>query len=46
MRKIIYLCYNRNTMASGLTPTYLIPYPLSTDPVDVHGDVRDLADLE
>ena len=44
MRKIIYLCYNRNTMASGLTPTYLIPYPLSTDPVDVHGDVRDLAD--
>ena len=30
-------------MASGLTPTYLIPYPLSTDPVDVHGDVRDLA---
>jgi hypothetical protein len=31
-------------MASGLTPTYLIPYPLSTDPVDVHGDVEDLAD--
>jgi hypothetical protein len=31
-------------MASGLTPTYLLPYPLSTDPVNVHGDVEDLAD--
>ena len=31
-------------MATGLTPNYLIPYPLSTDPVDVHGDVQDLAD--
>ena len=30
-------------MASGLTPIYLIPYPLSTDPVDVHGDIQDLA---
>jgi hypothetical protein len=31
-------------MASGLTPTYLIPFPLATDPVDVHGDVQDLAE--
>jgi hypothetical protein len=31
-------------MASGLTPTYLIPYPLATDPVDVHGDMFDMAD--
>lgn len=44
MRKIISTCYNRITMASGLTPTYLLPYPLSTDPVDVHGDAQDLAE--
>ena len=31
-------------MASGLTPIYLLPYPLSTDPVNVHGDIEDLAD--
>jgi hypothetical protein len=31
-------------MASGLTPTYLLPYPLSTDPVNVHGDVESLAE--
>ena len=31
-------------MASGATSIYLIPYPLSTDPVDVHGDIQDLAD--
>jgi DNA/RNA endonuclease YhcR with UshA esterase domain len=30
-------------MASGSTPIYLIPYPLSTDTVDVHGDIQDLA---
>lgn len=30
-------------MASGLTPTYSLPYPLSTDTVNVHGDVEDLA---
>lgn len=30
-------------MASGLTPTYLFPYPLQTDSVDVAGDVEDLA---
>lgn len=30
-------------MATGLTPIYLIPYPLSTDPVNVHGDIEDLA---
>lgn len=31
-------------MASGLTPTYLLPYPLQTDPVDVASDAQDLAD--
>lgn len=31
-------------MATGQTPIYLLPYPLSTDPVDVHGDVFELAD--
>lgn len=31
-------------MATGLTPNYLLPYPLATDPVDVHGDIEDLAD--
>lgn len=31
-------------MASGFTPTYLIPYPIATDPVDVHGDMQDMAD--
>jgi hypothetical protein len=31
-------------MASGLTPIYSLPYPLSTDGVDVHGDMEDLAD--
>lgn len=30
-------------MASGLTPIYSLPYPLSTDGVDVHGDMEDLA---
>lgn len=30
-------------MASGLTPTYSLPYPLATDTVNVHGDVEDLA---
>lgn len=30
-------------MASGLTPTYLLPYPLQTDPVNVAADVEDLA---
>lgn len=30
-------------MASGLTPTYLLPYPLQTDPVNVASDVEDLA---
>lgn len=36
-------CYNIGTMASGLTPTYSLPYPLATDGVNVHGDVADLA---
>ena len=31
-------------MSTGLTPTYLIPYPLSTDPVNVAGDVQQLAE--
>jgi hypothetical protein len=30
-------------MASGLTGTYLFPYPLQTDPVDVAADVQALA---
>lgn len=30
-------------MASGLTPTYLLPYPIQTDPVDVASDIEDLA---
>lgn len=30
-------------MASGSTPNYAIPYPLQTDPVDVAGDVEQLA---
>jgi len=31
-------------MASGATSIYLIPYPLSTDPVNVHGDIKALSD--
>lgn len=31
-------------MATGQTPIYLLPYPLSTDPVDVHGDIFELSD--
>jgi hypothetical protein len=31
-------------MASGLTPTYLLPYPIQTDAVDVVADVESLAD--
>lgn len=30
-------------MASGLTSIYFIPYPLSTDPVNVHGDMQAMA---
>jgi hypothetical protein len=30
-------------MASGITPTYLLPYPVQTDTVDVAGDVEALA---
>lgn len=33
-----------NTMATGTTPNYDIPYPLSSDPVDVHGDIQSLAE--
>ena len=31
-------------MSSGTTSNYNIPYPLSTDPVNVAGDIQDLAD--
>lgn len=31
-------------MATGLTPNYNLPYPLSTDPVNVAGDIEQLAD--
>ena len=31
-------------MSSGLTTNYSLPYPISTDPVDVAGDIQDLAD--
>ena len=31
-------------MATGLTPNYSLPYPLSTDPVNVAGDIEQLAD--
>lgn len=31
-------------MASGATSTYLIPYPVSTDAVNVHGDIQSLSD--
>ena len=31
-------------MASGLTPTYLLPYPLQTDSVDVANDMKLLAE--
>ena len=30
-------------MASGSTTNYALPYPLDTDPVNVAGDVEDLA---
>lgn len=30
-------------MATGQTPIYDLPYPLPTDPVDVAGDIQDLA---
>jgi len=29
-------------MASGESNAYDLPYPLATDPVNVHGDIRDL----
>ena len=31
-------------MASGATSVYLIPYPLFSDPVNVHGDIKALSD--
>ena len=31
-------------MASGITPRYSIPFPLPTDPVNVSGDMEDLAE--
>lgn len=30
-------------MASGVTNNYYLPYPLPTDPVDIYGDIQDLA---
>ena len=33
-----------NTMATGLTTNYDIPYPLSSDPVNVHEDIQSLAE--
>lgn len=31
-------------MATGSTSTYDLPYPLSSDPVNIHGDLQDLAE--
>ena len=31
-------------MATGATANYDLPYPLSSDPVDIHGDLQDLAE--
>jgi hypothetical protein len=31
-------------MASGETATYDLPYPIASDPVNVHGDLQDLAE--
>lgn len=31
-------------MATGLTSIYELPYPISTDPVNVHGDIQDLSE--
>lgn len=31
-------------MATGATPTYDLPYPLITDPVNVHEDIQSLAE--
>jgi hypothetical protein len=36
--------YNRKTMATGSTTTYGIPYPLSSDPVNVHEDIQALSE--
>lgn len=33
-----------NTMATGATNTYDLPYPILTDPVNVHGDIQSLAE--
>jgi hypothetical protein len=32
------------TMATGATTTYDLPYPILTDPVNVHGDIQSLAE--
>jgi hypothetical protein len=31
-------------MATGATANYDLPYPLSSDPVNIHGDLQDLAE--
>ena len=33
-----------NTMATGATTTYDLPYPILSDPVNVHGDIQSLAE--
>jgi hypothetical protein len=36
--------YNNKIMATGATANYDLPYPLSSDPVDIHGDLQELAE--
>jgi len=36
--------YNNKIMATGATSTYDLPYPLFSDPVNIHGDLQDLAE--
>ena len=36
--------YNNKIMATGATANYDIPFPLSSDPVNIHEDLQDLAE--
>ena len=36
--------YNNKIMATGATANYDLPYPLFSDPVNIHGDFQDLAE--
>jgi hypothetical protein len=36
--------YNNKIMATGATANYDLPYPLFSDPVDIHGDLQELAE--